>query len=157
MSWIMRIDHLRPMIMHELSARRSVFLTKEPLILQPTRVVARKGIEHAIELVSRLGLTNPHLVITHESGDEGDLYLERILEYAQLLGVNLIMAGRWIGEQRGRGADGAPLFTLSDVLSQADLVTYPSEYEGFGNAFLEAIYHRRPVVCKPISYLSYGY
>ena len=126
---------------------------KEPLLLQPTRIVARKGIEHAIELVSRLGLKNPKLVITHESGDEGDLYLERILEYAQLLGVNLIMAGPWIGEQRGRGADGTPLFTLSDALSQADLVTYPSEYEGFGNAFLEAIYHRCPVVCN--RYLIY--
>ena len=32
-------------------------------------------------------------------------------------------------------------------------MTYPSEYEGFGNAFLEAIYHRRPVVCN--RYLIY--
>ncbi len=27
----------------------------------------------------------------------------------------------------------------------ADLVTYPSLIEGFGNAYLEAVYHRRPV------------
>jgi hypothetical protein len=27
----------------------------------------------------------------------------------------------------------------------ADLVTYPSLLEGFGNAYLEAVYHRRPV------------
>jgi hypothetical protein len=27
----------------------------------------------------------------------------------------------------------------------ADLVTYPSLVEGFGNAYLEAVYHRRPV------------
>ena len=125
----------------------------EPMILQPTRVVARKGIEHAIELVSRLGLEQPKLVITHESGDEGDLYLQRITEYAELLGVSLIMAGKWIGEQRGTDANGRPRFRLSDVLCQADLVTYPSEYEGFGNAFLEAIYHRRPVVCN--RYLIY--
>jgi glycosyltransferase involved in cell wall biosynthesis len=42
---------------------------------------------------------------------------------------------------------------LDDVFSQADLVTYPSEYEGFGNAFLEAIYHKQPIVCN--RYLIY--
>ena len=29
---------------------------------------------------------------------------------------------------------------------QADLVTYPSQLEGFGNAFLEAVYFQRPIV-----------
>ncbi len=28
----------------------------------------------------------------------------------------------------------------------SDLVTYPSLVEGFGNAFLEAVYYRKPVV-----------
>ena len=44
--------------------------------------------------------------------------------------------------------DGGRIYTLDDVYQQADLVTYPSEYEGFGNAFLEAVYFRRPIVCK---------
>jgi glycosyltransferase involved in cell wall biosynthesis len=35
---------------------------------------------------------------------------------------------------------------LYDVYPHADLVTYPSFYEGFGNAFLEAIYFGKPVV-----------
>ncbi len=39
------------------------------LILQPTRVVGRKGIEHSIELVKRLGM-KAKLVITHASVDE---------------------------------------------------------------------------------------
>ena len=39
------------------------------------------------------------------------------------------------------------------MFTQVDLVTYPSEYEGFGNAFLEAIYHKQPVVCN--RYLMY--
>ncbi len=42
----------------------------ELFILQPTRVVQRKGIEHAIELVSRLG-RKARLVISHASGDDG--------------------------------------------------------------------------------------
>jgi glycosyltransferase involved in cell wall biosynthesis len=117
-------------------------------ILQPTRVVARKGIEHAIELVRRLGHPNARLVISHESGDEGGAYKQRIRDYAELLGVELLFVDDWIADRRGTRGDGRPLFTLDDVFSQADLVTYPSEYEGFGNAFLEAIYHRRPVVCN---------
>jgi glycosyltransferase involved in cell wall biosynthesis len=35
---------------------------------------------------------------------------------------------------------------LYDLYPHADLVTYPSHYEGFGNAFLEAVYFRKPVV-----------
>ena len=47
------------------------------LFLQPTRVVQRKGIEHAIELTQRLGL-KAQLVISHASGDEGNDYERRV-------------------------------------------------------------------------------
>ena len=43
------------------------------------------------------------------------------------------------------------LFSISDVYCCADLVTYPSGYEGFGNAFLEAIYYRIPIVLNRYS------
>jgi glycosyltransferase involved in cell wall biosynthesis len=134
--------------------RAAVGLKEDDLfILQPTRIVARKGIEHAVELVRRLGRDNAKLVISHESGDEGDAYKQRIHEYADLMNVELVFVDDWIAEQRGTGPDGRPMFTLDDVFTQADLVSYPSEYEGFGNAFLEAIYHKRPVVCN--RYLIY--
>jgi glycosyltransferase involved in cell wall biosynthesis len=48
----------------------------ERFILQPTRIVKRKGIEHAIELVNRLGM-KAKLVISHASGDEGFDYEQR--------------------------------------------------------------------------------
>jgi glycosyltransferase involved in cell wall biosynthesis len=35
---------------------------------------------------------------------------------------------------------------LADAYLNADLITYPSLYEGFGNALLEAVYYKRPVV-----------
>jgi glycosyltransferase involved in cell wall biosynthesis len=123
----------------------------ELLILQPTRVVARKGIEHSIELVRRLGRERAKLVITHASGDEGDSYAERIREYADMLGVEVLYVDHRIAEQRGELPDGRRLFTLNDAFSQADLVTYPSEYEGFGNAFLEAVYNKRMVLCNRYS------
>jgi glycosyltransferase involved in cell wall biosynthesis len=40
---------------------------------------------------------------------------------------------------------------LFDLYPHADLVTYPSFYEGFGNAFLEAIYFGKPVVVNTYS------
>ena len=111
-------------------------------------MVARKGIEHSIELVKRLDPEKAKLVITHASGDEGYAYLERIGEFARFMGVSLIFADDRIADIRGTDANGRNLYTVADAYSQADLVAYPSEYEGFGNAFLEAIYFKRPVVCN---------
>lgn len=129
--------------------RREVGLAEDDLlILQPTRVVARKGIEHSIELVKRLGPERAKLVITHASGDEGDAYLTRIQEFAQFMGVGLIFAEDRIADQRGSDAQGRKLFTVADAYAAADLVAYPSEYEGFGNAFLEAIYFKKPIICN---------
>ena len=54
-----------------------------------------------------------------------------------------------MGETRGTNAEGRKIYTLFDVYPHADLVTYPSHYEGFGNAFLEAIYFGKPVVVNP--------
>ncbi len=116
----------------------------EFFILQPTRVVKRKGIEHAIELVSRLGI-KAKLVISHASGDEGNSYENRVKEYASLLNINAIFVSDIIKQHRGRTDDGRKIYTLADVYSHADLVTYPSYIEGFGNAFLEAVYYRKPI------------
>jgi glycosyltransferase involved in cell wall biosynthesis len=51
-----------------------------------------------------------------------------------------------VGETRGLTNDGKKIYTLFDIYPHADLVTYPSHYEGFGNAFLEAVYFGKPVV-----------
>jgi glycosyltransferase involved in cell wall biosynthesis len=118
------------------------------LLLQPTRIVARKGIEHAIELCRQLAERRARLVITHASGDEGDRYAQRIREFARIMDVEVIFADQFISDERGTGPDGRKLFTIDDVYPASDLVMYPSNYEGFGNAFLEAVYHKRPIVCN---------
>jgi len=122
----------------------------ELLVLQPTRVVQRKGIEHAIELVHRLG-RKAKLIISHASGDEGYDYELRLREYSKLMGVNTLFVSDIINEHRGSTADGRKIYTLEDIYPHADLVTYPSTFEGFGNAFLEAIYFRKPVVVNNYS------
>ncbi len=120
------------------------------LILQPTRIIQRKGIEHAIELTRRLGLP-AELVISHAAGDEGTEYEQRVREFAALLGVTVNFESEIVGARRGLTPDGRKIYALGDVYPQADLVTYPSASEGFGNAFLEAVYYRRPLVVNNYS------
>lgn len=116
-----------------------------PLILQPTRVIRRKGIEMAIELVSRLELGTKRLFISHSAADEGLAYWHWIEREARLMGVSLERIDHITGDKRIQ-VDGKKIYSLADAYLNTDLVTYPSTYEGFGNALLEAIYYKRPVV-----------
>lgn len=116
------------------------------LILQPTRVVARKGIEHAIELVRRLNDPRAKLVISHPAGDEGNAYLQMLRDRIDDAKIDVRFISDRVGENRGTLPDGRKIYTLFDIYPHADLVTYPSLYEGFGNAFLEAVYFGKPVV-----------
>jgi len=134
--------------------REALGVTKdEYLILQPTRIVQRKGIEHAIELVSRLGRkgVNAKLVISHAAGDEGGDYERRVREYSKIMRVDTLFISDLIRDERGKTADGRKVYRLFDVYPHADLVTYPSLYEGFGNAFLEAVYFKKPILVNTYS------
>ena len=121
------------------------------LFLQPTRIVARKGIEHAIELVHRMNNPKVKLLISHQAKDEGQDYYERIVSYAKLMEVDLFVRPDIIGAERGINEDGKKMYSLWDIYPHADFVTYPSTYEGFGNAFLEAIYFRKPIMVNRYS------
>ena len=122
----------------------------ELFILQPTRVVQRKGIEHAIEFVARLE-HKAVLVISHASGDEGFEYQERVKEYAEMMKIRALFVDDIIKEQRGTTEDGRKIYVLEDIYPHADLVTYPSLIEGFGNAFLETIWFRKPILVNNYS------
>lgn len=133
----------------------------EWLILQPTRVVPRKGIEHAIELVASLSHAAV-LVISHAAGDEGLNYRHRLERFARALDVRIVWADNLIGDSRDTGRSGnmgnsaahagiegktaTKRYDLSDIYAHADFVTYPSIVEGFGNAFLEAVHARKPLL-----------
>ena len=124
------------------------------LILQPTRVIARKGIELAIELVRRLREPRqrarllgkePVLVISHHAGDEGIAYLEKLRSLAAQAGVPLLYAAEHFAARAGTVA-GRKGYALWDAYVHADFVTYPSLIEGFGNALLETLYFRLPAL-----------
>lgn len=115
------------------------------LIVQPTRVVPRKGIELAIDLVGRLGDPHAVLLITSPAGDEGLDYLISLERRAERAKVNLrYAADRFAPDLEGRPL--GPAHSLTDAYLAADLISYPSLYEGFGNALLEAVYYGKPVV-----------
>lgn len=113
-----------------------------PFILQPTRVVQRKGIEMALELVSRLGMPEAKLYITHRAQDEGVEYWQWLKREARVMHVNLQLIDHLIDAER-RIENNHKIYSLWDAYPHADLVTYPSTYEGFGNALLEMIYFHR--------------
>lgn len=115
------------------------------LFLQPTRIVARKGIELALELVHRLGDPRARLVISHPAGDEGLDYYKELQHLAATLGLEIHHLAGLI-EDRRAVREGQKHYTLWDVYPHADFVTYPSLYEGFGNALLEAVYFRKPLL-----------
>jgi glycosyltransferase involved in cell wall biosynthesis len=116
------------------------------MILQPTRIVRRKGIEYAIELVKALDDPRCKLVISHEAGDEGFAYAEWLKAYACEHEVDLRLVTSRLSDPWYAGEPSTAAHTLWDVYPHADFITYPSLYEGFGNAFLEAIYFRKPLL-----------
>jgi glycosyltransferase involved in cell wall biosynthesis len=132
--------------------RKEIGLEKSDIfILQPTRVVPRKGIEHAIKLVGMLNNPRCKLVISHEAGDEGFEYQRMLIELAKEEEVDLRFISDRVSEYRHLNLEGRKMYTLWDLYPHADLVTYPSTYEGFGNAFLEALYFKVPIVVNRYS------
>lgn len=108
----------------------------DTVLLQSTRIIPRKAIETTLELAAALHDPSVKVVISHPERDEGDQYAERLLLLADDLGVDLRLTSV--------GLPGEP--TLADAYAAADLVMYPSRIEGFGNALLEAVFYRRPLL-----------
>ncbi len=117
------------------------------LLFQITRIVRRKGIETAIELVERLGDPGVKLVITGTATDDSDHYLADLESQVSRLGLEdrVLFAGDRFDNQRRRDGQGRKVYSLSDAYAHADACTYFSTYEGFGNAFVEAVLARVPV------------
>ena len=130
------------------------------LVMQPTRIVQRKRIEDSVRLVGKLGHRYPemmrrlHLIISLYQGDEPDEnYIAKIKTLAEENEVPLHFISDRVASARGTNEKGQKLFTNRDVLANADFVTYLPIWEGFGNAFLEAVAAKVPVVTS--TYLVY--
>ena len=103
------------------------------VLLQPTRIIRRKGIELTLELAARLADPTIKVVITHPEDIDTE-YWDALQEQVSSSGVDLRLA-----------SGGTDARSLADAFAAADLVCFPSLHEGFGNALLEGFYYRRPV------------
>jgi mannosylglucosylglycerate synthase len=136
------------------------FSKNDILVVQPTRIVRRKRIEDSIQLLGLFVKKYPqyknriHFIISLYQGDEpDDHYISEIKNLAVKRGIPLHHISDRVASTRGTSPDGKKLYTNRDVIVNADLVTYLPIWEGFGNALLEAIAARVPVITT--TYLVY--
>lgn len=140
-------------------------------IFQVTRIVERKGIETAIELIKKLNDKRIKLVIAGRARDDiHHEYTNSLKAMAKKMNLNsqIIFAGRkfdhctsFVGIKNHCEikADGTKAYALSDAYAYAKACTYFSTYEGFGNAFLEAVLAKKPIFVnnyKPVFWPDIG-
>jgi glycosyltransferase involved in cell wall biosynthesis len=117
-------------------------------LFQITRVVRRKGIETAIELVHRLNNPKIKLIITGNYADDaGSKYYNELIDqiHELKLGEQVRFAYHCFHNKGLTGQNAGCMYSLSDAYAQARACTYFSIYEGFGNAFVEAVLAKRPI------------
>jgi len=117
-------------------------------LYQITRIVERKGIEVAINLLHKLNDKKIKLIITGNYADDaGSLYYNKLVEQIHELKINQQVRFAYdLFHNKGLSpANGELQFSLSDGYARANACTYFSTYEGFGNAFVEAVLAKVPI------------
>lgn len=127
------------------------------IFLQATRVVRRKNIELSIDLVQEfksilskqtshtlklydgrtfdLKKNNIHLILSGYVEMRDKPYLKQLMAHAMVQNVHMIYLGDHIDTK----------YRLWDIYPYADIITFPSEYEGFGNQILEGFFAKKPI------------
>jgi len=120
---------------------------KDILLFQITRIVRRKGIETAIQLIDKLQDPRVKLIITgSHADDEGSIYFNELNEEIRQLKLEeqVVFAAHIINHKGQLGGMGNS-YSLSDAYANANSTTYFSTYEGFGNAFVESVLAKTPI------------
>jgi glycosyltransferase involved in cell wall biosynthesis len=146
--------------------KESLNISEDDVIfLQATRIVERKGIELAIDLIRTLNDRKPSLIgktlydgriikentsfillcVGYSSDDGTGTYVDRLKDRAKRAGVNIQFADSFISHDR-EISDENKKYSLWDSYVFADIITYPSYWEGWGNQFLEGLFAEVPMV-----------
>ncbi len=108
------------------AVRRRLRVGAQPLLLQPTRAIARKGIKIGLDLTRALGgtywLTGPT-----EDGYQDEL--------------DALLAGGRVPVRRRLPSGVA----MAGAYAACDAVVLPSTWEGFGLPLIESALHRKPI------------
>lgn len=145
---------------------RSAFgLQEEDLVvLHATRIVPNKTIEFAVQFVQglqrlRRRLESRQLYDGRRFSAENRIilllpgrleaarhwYKKQLEKYASEMGVEALFIGDEIESER-REEKGRKIYSFWDSYAVADLVTYTSIWEGWGNQFIEAVVARKNLV-----------
>ena len=127
---------------HNISLKKDLGLAENNIVLsQVTRIVRRKGIDVAINLINKLNDKNIKLLITgNHADDEESIYYNELVEQIHNLNLykQVIFADHLINNT-GINTKIDNMYSLSDTYANSTACTYFSTYEGFGNAFVESI------------------
>lgn len=136
------------------------------IFLQATRVMDRKGIELAIDVVDSLNENKSKLIgkklyngkyinenskiillcagIVESFGISSD-YVNKLIKKAETKKVDIRFIGDRVAHSRNM-VNGKKIYSLWDSYVYSDFVTYPSIWEGFGNQFIEAVFAKLPII-----------
>ena len=132
------------------------------VLLQSTRIVRRKGIELAVDLACALsqpqfekalrrrvqargGHGEVHPVLLFPNLVEDSFYFEQLQDRISRRGVDARFVSDRVAFKRAQ-RDGEKVYSFWDTYLFADVMTYPSLQEGWGNQFLEGVWAKLPVV-----------
>jgi glycosyltransferase involved in cell wall biosynthesis len=123
-------------------------LSRDIVLIHPTRLLRRKNVEFGLEVVAELRRRGRDAVTLITGA--ADPHNERSVEYATALlerrtQLGLEDSALFVGEH----FPVAPL-DLTGLYQLADALFFPSRQEGFGLPVLEAALHRLPVFCADI-------
>ncbi len=148
---------------HNKNLKAELGLTeKDILLFQITRIVKRKGIETAIKLIDKLNDHHIKLIITGNYADDAEsvYYMELVdLIHELKLSKQVQFAYHNFSSKMHKGTLNEKVYSLSDAYAHARACTYFSVYEGFGNAFVEAVLAKRPIFVnnyKPVYWPDIG-
>ncbi|MHA6796748.1 glycosyltransferase family 4 protein [Pseudonocardia bannensis] len=117
---------VRPRPEHREPLRARLRIGDGPLVLQPTRAIARKNVSVGLALTAALG---------------GTYWLTGPVEDGYQAGLNGLLRATTVPVRRrlpfGVGMDSA--------YAACDVVVLPSSWEGFGLPLIESALHRRPI------------
>jgi glycosyltransferase involved in cell wall biosynthesis len=154
-----QVDNFNKDFLHEFAID-----PRDLIILQATRVIPRKGIELAIdyaialqEKISKLKRKKLYngkklnskskvvLILAGYAEDEKREYLYRLKNKAFENQLCVKFISDHVKAKR-KFSHRVKTYSLWDAYAHADVVSFPSIWEGWGNQFIEAIFAKKPIV-----------